>query len=402
MGSINKNKKTLLFISAIVGSTGDVINEWQVAMSLAKHARNVFIIAPVGLRYVISREYKKYLLDRPSNTRIILLPFALLPSDFLYLMNLIIFIFYSLMIYILTLTLDMMIHFDIIYVRDSRLALLLAFSPRLARKCFVKIAAILEDGIYQVLLRQLTLMLINSIDRHVLERTAGIITHSADFAKSLVLRKKVLPKRIIVIPPGIMLNTVKIVRRICRRKTKTENEVTVGFLGFLAPWQGVDMLCSIVAELNRLGYKAKLKVVGDGPLKRQLLKECTKLGVPVEITGFVSHPVALCIARRDFDVMVLPRVSTETTATIMPIKVIEALALGIPVVATELPVYESSAFREKGLYTSRRDPKAFAETIARILRESGSDTIKLPSFDLFKPYLYDYSVKRFIEYVSEG
>ncbi|MCD6301060.1 MAG: glycosyltransferase family 4 protein, partial [Staphylothermus sp.] len=215
--------------------------------------------------------------------------------------------------------------------------------------------------------------------------------HSTEFAKHLILKREILPKKIVELPPGISSSFVDKVKKYCmRKKKKKSKEVIVGFLGLLAKWQGVDILCDIVAELNRRGYRAKLKVIGDGPLRRFLMHKCRSLGVEVEITGFISHQKALCLARREFDVLVLPRIKTETTSSIIPIKIIEALALEVPVIATDLLVYKK--FEGRGLYTSKRTPKHFADTILKILTNPSNADIN----SYLQKYLYELNVRRFL------
>ena len=382
----------VLVIAPIIGSTGDTVNERQVVMAISQYSEKVLIITSLGIRGIIKRSYKTYLSNRPPNTKILLIPFTLLPFDQLWMVNFIIYTFYALLLSIITYLLDLKICFDLIYVRDPRSALFISFFKRLSRKCFTKIVAITEEEIYTGFLKGLAEMIIRSIDRHVMKRVAGIVVPSIDFAKRLVLRRQVLPRKISVLPPGVTRFIIDTVKRCCpRRKRGVKDEIIVGFLGLLARWQGVDIFCDIVAELNRRGYKAKLKVIGDGPLRAYLMSRCNNLGVRVEITGFLPHHKALCLARRDFDVLILPRIRTETTSSIVPIKVIEALALGIPVIVTDLPAYEE--LKGKGLYTSKRTPKEFADTILTIL-SSPSRSI---DYKFLRKYFYEHNVGKFLK-----
>jgi len=187
---------------------------------------------------------------------------------------------------------------------------------------------------------------------------------------------------------------INVVKRYCPRRGEVRDEIIIGFLGSLRWWQGVDILCDIVAELNSRGYKAKLKVIGDGPLKTYLLNKCRAVGARVEITRLLPHHRALCIARRDFDVLVLPRIRTETTSSTVPLKVVEALALEIPVVVTELPAYEK--LKGKGLYTSKRTPKDFANTILTVLTNPSQSF----DYETIQKYFYEVSVNKFIKMSS--
>jgi len=382
----------VLVIAPTIGFTGDVVNERQVAMTIAQYSDTVFMIASLGISGIIKGLYRTFLNSRPSNMRILVIPFTQLPFHRLWILNFVVRTFYALLLLVIAYFLDLRINFDVIYVRNPWFASFISFSNRLSRKCFVKIAAITEEHIYTSFMKRLAEMIICSIDRHVMKRVAGVVVHSIDFAKRLVLRRQILPKKIVVLPPGITGFNIDIVKRCCpRRKRDLKDKIVAGFLGYLERWQGVDILCDIVAELNRRGYRARLKVIGDGPLRKYLVSRCVDVGVRVEITGFLPHHRALCLARRDFDVLVLPQIRSETTSSIVPLKVVEALALGIPVVVTDLPIYKR--LEGKGLYTSKRTPKDFADTILKLL----SNPRHCIDYEFLQKYFYEYNVSKFLK-----
>jgi len=110
--------------------------------------------------------------------------------------------------------------------------------------------------------------------------------------------------------------------------------LVVGFSGILRPWHGLDLLVDAVASIRRRGVKVFLLVVGDGPYRRPLESKVTALGITdaVRITGRISHEkmpdyVAL------FDLAVSPRATFYAS----PMKVIEYMALGKPVVVPRTP-----------------------------------------------------------------
>jgi len=106
------------------------------------------------------------------------------------------------------------------------------------------------------------------------------------------------------------------------------SERTFLFSGSLIPRKGVDLLASAFIRLRREGYKARLKIVGDGSLRSSLKRKLAPVESEVEFTGFVdwsdlapqyatSH--VLCVpSRYDGWAMVIP----------------EGLASALPVIAT--------------------------------------------------------------------
>jgi glycosyltransferase involved in cell wall biosynthesis len=108
----------------------------------------------------------------------------------------------------------------------------------------------------------------------------------------------------------------------------------VGFTGVLRAWHGLELIVAAMAKLIEGGLKTFLLIVGDGPYRQELEGLVTRAGLKdsVRITGHVSHErvpdyVAL------FDVAVSPRATFYAS----PMKVIEYMALGKPVVVPRTP-----------------------------------------------------------------
>lgn len=113
-----------------------------------------------------------------------------------------------------------------------------------------------------------------------------------------------------------------------------EGDFVVGFTGVLRPWHGLDLLVTAVASLLKNGRKVFLLIVGDGPHREALEEMVTELGLGsrVAITGRIPHDrVPEYVAF--FDVAVSPRATFYAS----PMKVIEYMALGKPVVAPRTP-----------------------------------------------------------------
>jgi len=82
----------------------------------------------------------------------------------------------------------------------------------------------------------------------------------------------------------------------------------------------------------------KILIVGDGPERRKIEKLCRELKVDCHITGFIKHEEALKLMK-EFDTIVVPSIKISTTSSKIPIKVIEAWAIGIPVITTRHEIY---------------------------------------------------------------
>jgi glycosyltransferase involved in cell wall biosynthesis len=110
--------------------------------------------------------------------------------------------------------------------------------------------------------------------------------------------------------------------------------LTVGFVGRLVPEKGVDDLLCALAALGTDGTRAL--IVGGGPAESRLHQQAEELGLAgrVEWTGFVpAHQTAALYRRMDLIVVPSKRASTWTEQ--FGRVVIEALASGVPVLASD-------------------------------------------------------------------
>lgn len=115
---------------------------------------------------------------------------------------------------------------------------------------------------------------------------------------------------------------------------------------------------------------ATLWLVGDGPLESSLRKRAKKLldaaGVPRERIRFMPGQLDLREIYARASMLVLPSIREA-----MPNVVLEAMACGLPVVATRVGgLPEMVAEGVTGLLTPVRDPEAMAEAIGRLLAET--------------------------------
>ncbi|HEU4336937.1 MAG TPA: glycosyltransferase family 4 protein [Nocardioides sp.] len=116
---------------------------------------------------------------------------------------------------------------------------------------------------------------------------------------------------------------------------------TVGFVGTLKPWHGVQDLVEAVALLHASDPTYRLLVVGDGPGRPALEDLAARRGLAgaIELTGGVPPSgVPRQVAR--MDVAVAPYPPTDDFY-FSPLKIYEYLAAGVPVVASDVgPVPE--------------------------------------------------------------
>ncbi|MBK9408119.1 MAG: glycosyltransferase family 4 protein [Gemmatimonadetes bacterium] len=142
---------------------------------------------------------------------------------------------------------------------------------------------------------------------------------------------------------------------------------TLGFLGTLKPWHGLDALVESFAFVRAIDGQARLLIVGDGPERAALAADLERRGLTdaATITGAVRpEEVAHHLAAMDVALAPYP---ASGDAYFSPLKVVEYLAAGVPVVASrtgQLP--ELVRHGVTGLLVPPGDARATASACNRL------------------------------------
>ncbi|MEW5722629.1 MAG: glycosyltransferase family 4 protein [Thermodesulfobacteriota bacterium] len=150
-----------------------------------------------------------------------------------------------------------------------------------------------------------------------------------------------------------------------------------GYVGSLHPWQGVEVLVEALALLTPLFPETRLMVIhsGRGSRLKLLRKKTRKLGLENRV--YFQPPLSpprLAKALSCFEFTAAPLLETfrNTVQGCCPVKIVESMAAGAPVLASDLRVTRS-------LITSGRDgllvrpgrPRPWAGALRRLLADPG-------------------------------
>jgi glycosyltransferase involved in cell wall biosynthesis len=151
----------------------------------------------------------------------------------------------------------------------------------------------------------------------------------------------------------------------------------------LTPEKGVDVLLDAAARLHATHPAVEWIVLGDGPQRNALLARRKTLGLDevVQFPGHVEHPEAVIAQAR---VKVQPSRSEGFGSSVL-----DALALGVPVVASATGGLPESLAAGGGLLVPPGDPGALAGAVATLLddpaqheRLSGDGRAAAEGFDV--------------------
>lgn len=149
--------------------------------------------------------------------------------------------------------------------------------------------------------------------------------------------------------------------------SRSANPVPViGAVGRFIPAKDYPCLLRAAAELRRRGYEFQLYILGDGPEFARVQAMVTELGLEsiVSLPGMVSD---IGSWYRRCDAYVISSIREG-----LPVALLEAMAHGLPVVATDVgAIAEAVRDGEGGLIVAPDEPESLADALARLLDDPG-------------------------------
>ena len=142
------------------------------------------------------------------------------------------------------------------------------------------------------------------------------------------------------------------------------DSIVVGAVGRLVPVKDHAGLLEAIAVLGRTGLRPLVVIAGDGPLRGELDDRATALGISNQVR-LLGHRQDIETVLAAFDVFTLPSRSEGLSNTIL-----EAMAAGLPVVATQVGGADEMVEDEKtGVLIPPSSPQALAAALRRMLSD---------------------------------
>lgn len=178
------------------------------------------------------------------------------------------------------------------------------------------------------------------------------------------------PAKIFVVPNGVdedFLTPLPGRDEARARLGIAPEEFVAGLTSSFYGYEGIDTLIDAAAILRDRGVDITLLLVGDGPERAALEARAHEHGTKVIFTGRVPMS-SVRTFHAALDVFAVPRRADRVCQLVTPLKPIEAMAGGIPVIASDV-----KALREivepgvTGTLTLPEEPEAWANSLEQLI-----------------------------------
>ena len=186
------------------------------------------------------------------------------------------------------------------------------------------------------------------------ENSNFLITQVSDYCLSTQFIERLVPK-VITVPNGVDITLLEKYRRT-RDNRSTSGIVRLGAVGRLEKIKGYDILIRAFSLLDFTRFE--LKIVGDGGEYNNLQTLIDHLGLikRIQLLGRIDYPYQQI---SDFDIFIQPSRSEA-----FGLAIIEAMALGVPVIATRTGgVVDLLAQGNAGYLVNAEFPEGIADAV---------------------------------------
>lgn len=187
---------------------------------------------------------------------------------------------------------------------------------------------------------------------------------------------------------------------------KSSSHVIVGYFAKMIPHKGHKYLIKAISEVAKEFPNIRLVITGNGPLREELKILSENFGIEKKVlfTGRIEYRSLYQLLKR-IDIYAFP-----SLAELFPFAILEAMAAGKPIVATDVGgVSEAVIDGVNGYIVPPRDPTSLANAILKLINDSekakemgknsrrlAEEKFNLPkiAYDLTK--CYERSLKRVV------
>lgn len=217
-----------------------------------------------------------------------------------------------------------------------------------------------------------------------------------DIQRDILLKRGVPKEKILVqlnVPDTDIFKPLSEPRESIERKG-----FTVGYHGTITRRLGIDIAIRSIVNLRKKSLDVSLLIIGDGDDR----KECEKLIQTLEAGSFIRImdlvPVTeLPCILRDVDLGIVPNRENRATQLMLPVKMLECIALGMPVLVPRLKTIEHYFNKEMVYFFDPKDPTSIEKRIEEIYYDKNGREIKTEkAMEFLNKYGWQHQKKELI------
>lgn len=194
------------------------------------------------------------------------------------------------------------------------------------------------------------------IEKRVFNNSDIIICITENLKRFIIKTFKVEERKIFVIPDGVRDEWLEI---------KRDQGEYIFYAGTLERWKGIEVLIKAMKYLP----EEKLIIAGEGRELENLKKLVKELNLEekIKFLGYIPHKEIPCYLSKS-KIGILANIKENISRFTSPLRLFEYMALGLPILATDLPVFKEILIHgENAWLVKPGDPVALAEGIKFLL-----------------------------------
>jgi len=192
-----------------------------------------------------------------------------------------------------------------------------------------------------------------------------LFTYNSEATKAKILALGCPPDRMVKLPMGIHLD--KII--FAERKISPNDQINILSVGRLTEMKGREYAIKAVAKIAKKFTRVNYNIVGDGPLRESLQKLINDLDAAgaINLLGWVSSE-KLDSLYKSSHIFLHPSVkASDGNMEGQGVVLLEAMAYGLPVVATSHGAFPETVGDAAGFLAGERDSDALAERLEHLI-----------------------------------
>lgn len=180
--------------------------------------------------------------------------------------------------------------------------------------------------------------IIRYLEQKTIDNVDSIVVISDNLEKELIGRN-IDKDKINIVYNGVDIKKFRNVEKNMDiiKKYNLENNIVLGYIGSVIKLEGLRFLIEAFSIIKQQKNNVKLLIVGNGSELENLIKLAQEKGVRDDIvfTGYVDHK-GIIDYYSVIDIFVLPRLNSRVSNLVTPLKPLEIMSMGKPIVASDV------------------------------------------------------------------